>query len=65
MVKTKVNTINSKENAAEAFASWSSMPFLPKKVSAPPAMEPDIPALRPDCNKIVAITPKQQITCNI
>jgi hypothetical protein len=44
----------------------SSRPFfLPKKVSAPPAIAPDSPALLPDCNRITAISPKQSNTCNI
>lgn len=29
--------------------------FLPKKVSAPPAIEPDNPALFPDCKRTIAI----------
>lgn len=65
IVIKRVITINNKEKAAEAFANWSSMPFLPKNVSAPPLMEPDKPALRPDCSKTVAITPRQQIICTM
>lgn len=35
--------------------------FFPKKVSAPPAIEPDNPALFPDCNNTTAINDKQKI----
>ena len=45
-----------------ALLSISSMPFfLPKKVSAPPAMEPDKPALFPDCNKIYILSHEGRI----
>ncbi len=47
------------------FARNSSSPFfLPSNVSAPPAMEPDNPALFPDCNNITAINPTDSRTCS-
>jgi len=44
----------------------SSIPFfLPKKVSAPPAIDPDRPAEVPDCSNTVAIIAKAITTCTI
>ena len=65
MVITKVSNINNRENTADAFANWSSNPLLPIKVSAPPEIVPERPALLPDCNKTVAITPKAHMICKI
>lgn len=39
--------------------------FLPKKVSAPPAMEPDKPACLPDCNNTITIIDNANKICSI
>ena len=39
--------------------------FLPKNVSAPPAIEPDKPAVLPDCIKTIAISAIATIMCKI
>jgi len=39
--------------------------FLPKKVSAPPAMEPDSPCDFPDCINTITIIDKAIIICKI
>ena len=39
--------------------------FFPKKVSAPPAIEPDNPAVFPDCSNTITIIDKANIIWNI
>ena len=66
MAKSSVNSKNSAEAAIEHLASISSMPFfLPKKVSAPPAMEPLRPALLLDCSKTLIISAMAHSICRI
>lgn len=39
--------------------------FLPKKVSAPPAIEPERPACLPDCKRTTTIMKSAKSTCTI
>jgi len=65
IVNTTVTTINAPAAILVAFCSVSIRVlalFLPKKVSAPPAIEPDRPALFPDWSKTAAINISSTIT---
>ena len=52
------NTINSAAETVDTLLNIASYPllfFFPKSCSAPPPIDPDNPALFPDCNNILAI----------
>ena len=60
--KINTDTIKTTANIFDHVANLSSIPFITKKVSAPPVIAPDKPALFPDCSKTVAIKPIAEIT---
>lgn len=62
-----VTTPKAAPKAMVTFANNSSKPFFfpPNNVSAPPAIDPDNPALFPDCRTTVAINAIAIIASNI
>ncbi len=66
MARTTEVIMNNTAKTDVNLPSNSSIPFFfPKKVSAPPAIEPDKPSLFPDCINTVIINPKLKMTCTI
>lgn len=65
--KVMVTTPNTAPNTMVTFASISSRPFFfpPNNVSAPPAIDPDNPALFPDCRTTTAINAIAMIASKI
>lgn len=65
MDNSNVKTIKETAATRDNLEKKSSIPFfLPNMVSAPPEIEPDKPALLPDCKRTVAISAIDEITCN-